>query len=279
MDNMKKPLVSVIMGTYNCEGTIRKSIESILKQSYTNWEFIICDDASTDRTYKICREYEDRDGRIRIIKNKQNRKLAAALNRCLEIAKGTYIARMDADDISLPGRLEKEVDFLESHADIDVVGCCCYIFNGKSVIARRMYQEYPKKQDLLLRPPYLHPAICMRRQVYEKLHGYVSDKRTVRAEDLDLWFRFYEKGYTGYNMQEYLYIYRETIGDYKKRTLKAGIETAKVFLNGYRRLHFPWYLYPFAFKPVVSALLPDKFMHYFHNSGKRRQYLFEGSLF
>lgn len=266
MENIKKPLVSIIMGTYNCENTIRKSIESILAQSYTDWEFIICDDASTDRTYEICREYGDRDRRFRIVKNKRNRKLAAALNRCLGIAKGTYIARMDADDISLPVRLEREVDFLESHADIDAVGCCSYVFDGESVITRRMYPEHPEKQDLLLGPPYLHPAICVRKQVYENLNGYVSDKYTARAEDLELWFRFYEKGYAGYNLQEFLYVYRETMDDYKKRTLKAGMQTAKVFFNGYKRLHFPWYFWLFAFKPVISALLPDKFMYYFHNS-------------
>lgn len=260
-----KPLVSVIMGAYNCEDTIRGSIESIICQSYTNWELIICDDASTDRTYEICRQYRAKESRLQIIRNKQNRRLAAALNRCLGLAQGIYIARMDADDISLPDRLEKEVAFLENHPDIDAVGCCCYVFDGKSSVTRRSYREYPKKKDLLLNSPFAHPSICMKKEVYDRLHGYAVDEKTARAEDLDLWFRFYESGFAGCNLQEYLYQYRETMDDYKKRTVKAGIGTAKVFLDGYRRLHVPWYFYPLALKPVLSAILPDRFMYHFHN--------------
>ena len=267
-----RPLISVIMGVYNEEAAIRESIESILGQTYSNWELIICDDASTDGTYEICREYAARDGRIRVIRNKQNMRLAAALNRCLKIARGVYIARMDADDISLPKRLEQEEAFLESHPGIDVAGCCCYVSDGSTVTAHRAYRRHPRKKDLLFGPPYAHPAICMRREAYDRLHGYVSDKKTMRAEDWELWFRFYEKGFCGCNLQEYLYVYRETKDDYRKRTVRAGVETAKVCLDGYRRLHAPWYFYPFVFKPVLPAILPDWFMYAYHNRkrGKRR---------
>ncbi len=263
-----RPLVSVIMGVYNCEETVRASIESIIRQSYENWEFIICDDCSEDATYDICREYARKDKRFIILRNRQNRKLAAALNRCLARAQGKYIARMDADDISLPKRLEREVSFLEKHPQIDAAGCCCYITDGKEIISKRRYKEHPQKKDLLFRPPFAHPAICVKKEVYDSLQGYTKDKKIVRAQDLEFWFRFYENGFTGYNLQEYLFQYRESFSDYKKRSLKTGVQTAKVFLEGYKRLHVPWCLYPLACKPVLSALLPDRLLYWFHNGGE-----------
>lgn len=263
-----KPLVSIIMGVYNCEETVRDSIESIISQSCQNWEFIICDDGSTDATYDICREYARKDRRFTVLRNRQNRKLEASLNRCLARAQGKYIARMDADDISLPLRLEKETGFLETHPHIAAVGCCCYITDGKNIVSKRRYKEYPQKKDLLLRTPYAHPAVCVRKEVYDRLQGYAEDKKIVRAQDLELWFRFYENGFTGYNLQEYLFQYRESFHDYKKRSLKSGMQTAGVFLKGYKRLHAPLCLYPLAFKPVLSAMLPDWFLYWFHNSGE-----------
>ena len=102
---MGQPLVSIIMGAYNCEATIEKCVESILQQTYKNWQFIICDDFSSDNTFDILKKYEDKDSRIIILHNECNKRLAASLNNCLKVAKGKYIARMDADDESLPQRL------------------------------------------------------------------------------------------------------------------------------------------------------------------------------
>ena len=110
---MSTPLVSIIMGAYNCENTIYDCMESILKQTYENWEFIICDDCSSDHTLEILKKYEKNDKRIHILHNEKNMRLAASLNRCLEVAHGKYVARMDADDISMPDRLEKQVEFLQ----------------------------------------------------------------------------------------------------------------------------------------------------------------------
>ena len=126
---MSTPLVSIIMGAYNCENTIYDCMESILKQTYENWEFIICDDCSSDHTLEILKKYEKNDKRIHILHNEKNMRLAASLNRCLEVAHGKYVARMDADDISMPDRLEKQVEFLESHSEYDVTGCNRMVFD------------------------------------------------------------------------------------------------------------------------------------------------------
>ena len=107
------PKVSVIMGIYNCERTLAESIESILSQSYKNWELILCDDASTDGTLRIAKQYAAHySDCIKLIQNKTNKRLAASLNHCLSHATGDYIARQDGDDLSFPRRLEKQVAFL-----------------------------------------------------------------------------------------------------------------------------------------------------------------------
>ena len=102
MITKKEPSLSVIMGVYNGQPFLSKAIESILNQTFTDFEFIICDDCSTDDSAKILREFAAKDSRIRLLQNKQNKGLAATLNNCLNIARGTFIARMDCDDISLP---------------------------------------------------------------------------------------------------------------------------------------------------------------------------------
>ena len=107
--------VSVIMGVFNSEKTLVTAIESVLSQTYRNWEFIICDDGSSDGSSQILAEYQQRNSRIRVLRNENNIGLAASLNRCLAFVNGEYIARMDSDDISLPDRFKRQVDYLETH--------------------------------------------------------------------------------------------------------------------------------------------------------------------
>ncbi len=260
-----EPLVSIIMGAYNCQDTVGKAIESIQNQTYQNWEFVICDDASTDETWMELKKYGESDKRIILIKNDHNLRLAAALNHCLAHAKGEYIARMDADDESYPERLEKQVRFLEQHEEYAVVGCGRVIFDENGDKGVRLVKEVPDRDVLLANAPFAHPTIMMRKSVYDQLGGYTVSELTKRAEDLDLWFRFFHAGYKGYNIQKPLYRYHESLTDYNKRTVDAAWNTSKVYLNGYRLMGFPWYKYVFALKPLISALLPPKMMYWYHN--------------
>lgn len=257
--------VSIIMGVYNGQDTIEKCIESIQQQTYTNWEFIICDDASTDKTVSIVQKYMSNDARIKLLKNNNNMRLAASLNRCLAVASGEYVARMDADDLSSKDRIEKQVSFLNSHPECDCVGTNRIIFDDKGEKEERKSIEFPMANVLLHDVPFAHPTIMMRKSAYDSLNGYTESKETMRAEDLDLWFRFFASGFNGYNIQEPLYLYRESVEDYKKRTVKAGIMTAKVFLNGYKLLGIPKYKWIFAIKPIISSLLPNRLMRLYHN--------------
>lgn len=262
--NNKKIKVSIIMGIYNCEKTLSDCIDSLLNQTYTNWELIMCDDCSSDFTYKIAKGYAEKYNNIILLKNNENKKLSSTLNRCLEEAKGEYIARMDADDIALPNRLEKQVEFLDNNKEYDVVGCNRIIFDDNGNETLSVSEEIPNRYSLLKGVPFAHPTIMMRKRVYDKLNGYTVSNRTVRGQDLDLWYRFYNNNFKGYNIQEPLYRYRENLSDYKKRTLKAAIGAAKTNYYGFKMLNFPKSKYIYLVKPIISACIPNYIMYRYH---------------
>ena len=122
MDKIDKPLVSVLMPIYNCEHTLEAAIDSIIMQTYSNWELIVCDDCSTDKSYAILHQYKKRlKDKMIILKNRTNSRIAYTLNHCLQYAQGEYIARMDGDDLSIPDRLEKQVCFLMTHPEYSIL--------------------------------------------------------------------------------------------------------------------------------------------------------------
>lgn len=256
--------VSIIMGIYNCASTLPTAIESILNQTFLDWKLIMCDDGSTDNTFDVARGFaEQYPSKIILLQNKENKRLAATLNRCLEVATGEYIARMDADDESLPERLEKEVEFLDAHPEIACVGTDMIVFDEQGERVRTSTAQ-PSKKSMLHGVPLAHPTIMMRKEVYDNLGGYTSSKDTMRAEDVDLWFRFFEKGYKGAVIHEPLYRYRESKSDFKKRNFKAAIGTTRVCLKGFKRLGFPVHVYPYAFKPIIVSLVPKGIMYRYH---------------
>ncbi len=263
---MGTELISVIMGIYNCEDTLQSSIESVLHQTYTNWELILCDDCSIDGTFNIAGQYAEQYQNITVLKNSRNMSLSYSLNHCLKVAKGEYIARMDADDISLPDRFEKQLHFLQEHPQYDVVGSGIipYDKNGNKTI--RMINEFPDKWDLIHGTTFFHPTIMMKKRVYEALNGYFVSERTKKGQDIDLWFRFFAAGYHGYNLQEPLLKYHESIDDYKnKRSVHFAWGITKTKWLGFHLNHFPAYVYPYAFKPLISALVPKDIMYSLHN--------------
>lgn len=262
---MISPRVSIIMATYNCESTIRSCIQSILSQTYDDWEMIICDDCSIDSTPQILNEYKLLNpNRFVIISNEHNSKLAFSLNHCLEYARGDYIARMDGDDESLPERLEKQVAFLDQHPEYDLVSVAMIPFDEKGDRPVRYGKEIPDKMDMLRRSPFFHATIMMRRAAYDAVGGYTVSKRTVRAQDYDMWFRFFALGLKGYNIQEPLYRVLEDDNAIKRRTFKSRFYEMQTKFKGYHLLHYPWYLYGFAFLPLLTALIPVRFIQKYH---------------
>lgn len=184
------PKISVIMPAYNAEKYIREAIDSILAQTYTDFEFIIIDDASTDATASIVESYTDE--RIRFFRNDNNMGVANTLNRGLDLAVGEYIARMDSDDISLPERFAKQVEFMDTHPDVAVCGSGIEIFGAMS--GRRTFSESSEqlKVDLLFSSCFAHPSVIMRASVVgpNALH---YDSAFSKMEDYDLWCRIAEE--------------------------------------------------------------------------------------
>lgn len=255
----RKPLVSVIMAVYNAEETLHEAIDSIIAQTYQNWEFVICDDCSTDNTYSIIQEYSEKfPGKFIIIRNEQNSKLAYSLNHCLEYCKGEYIARMDGDDISVPERFQNQVDFLNKHPDFAVVGTAMTPFDENGERRPRTKKGYPVATDLRYSPVFNHATIMMRKSCYDALNGYLVSPMTLRTQDYELWFRFFKAGFKGYNMPEPLYKVRESINDMKRRTWKMRIQAVKIRWYGFRLNNFPLHYYVFVLKPLLTGLLPQK---------------------
>lgn len=259
------PKVSIIMGAYNCAKVVGAAIESIQRQTFTEWEFIICDDCSTDSTYQVLEKYAMLEPRIILLKNASNSRLAFTLNHCLSVAKGEYVARMDSDDIALEDRLAKQVEFLDNHHEYDVVGGGVVLYDNEGDRQILLNKEIPLVRDMRHGVPFYHPTIMMRKSVYDELDGYVVSSRTQRGQDLDLWFRFFAKGFNGYNLQEPVLKYHDDLNDYsKKGSIKIAWGTTKTIFVGFRANRFPFYLYVWSIVPIITACLPRFFVYYIH---------------
>jgi len=183
---MIEPKVTVLMSVYNAEEFLSKSIESILNQTFTEFEFLIINDGSTDRTSKILQNYHD--PRMKIIDNQKNIGLTKSLNKGLEIARCEYIARQDADDISLPCRLEKQVKYMDSHPKIGILGTWVEIIDGKNKIlktCREPTQPIDISWKLIFKNCLSHSSIMYRKKIVCDIGKYKED--TMHAQDYDLW--------------------------------------------------------------------------------------------
>lgn len=196
---LKKPIISVIMAVYNDEKYLREAVESILNQTYGNFEFIIFDDASTDNSANILKKFAMQDKRVRLIINEKNKGLTKNLNVGLRLAKGDYIARMDGDDISLTERFEKQLKYFSNHKDIVMCGTWTYSIdeNGKT----KSISKYPTGEreffwSSVFRPSVAHPSVMIKREILSS-HGLSYNENYRTAQDYDLWSRLQEFGAAG----------------------------------------------------------------------------------
>ncbi len=259
-----KPLVSVIMGIYNCSSTLVDAVMCIQNQTYTNWELIMCDDCSTDDTYKIAKKLSEQDSRIKVIQNQKNLTLAPTLNNCLKKAKGMYCARMDGDDICSYDRVEKEVAFLETHPEYAVVSCCMNMYDENGQYGKAEYPEYPLITHFPLYSPICHAGAMMRTSVLKKLGGYSCSSSVERIEDYDLWIRLYNNGYKAYNIQEYLYSMRDDRNAVKRKKFKYRIKETKLKFKACRMFNLPFGSYLKSLRPVLVGIIPSSIYRYMH---------------
>ncbi len=241
------------MGIFNCAETLSVAIDSILKQTYSNWELVMCDDGSTDGTYEIAQQYKKiYPDRIILLRNEENRRLSYTLNRCLEAANGELIARMDGDDISLPERLEQQVAWLKAHPDMDLVGTAmCWFCEQDGLMATINPARDPDYYTLRRRTPFFHATIMTYKSVLDELGGYTVSERTKRSQDYDLWFRFYYAGYQGNNIQKALYLAREDSSAIRRRTISVRWNRFRTARLGFRLLGYPRY---WIIRPLIEVL-------------------------
>ncbi len=250
---MRPPKVSVVMGVWNGEAHVEESCQSILNQTFQDFQIIVIDDGSHDQTVQKVRQI--RDERI-ILKTIQHGGLTKALNHGLFLARGFYVARMDADDIALPERFEKQVQYLDQHPRVALLGTAYEIISedGRRQTPRLpvLTTSFKIKRALPKFNPFCHGSMMIRREALERVGFY--DERFRLAQDYDLWFRIareYEMG----NLSEVLLLRREgkmTVQRERRQNLYAIIIRLKAIRDGNSHFFNAVYM----IRPLIVVLAP-----------------------
>ena len=199
------PIVSLLMPVYNTAPYLREAMDSIISQSFKDYELIVLDDCTPDNAEEILDAYTD--PRIVRYRGKKNVGLSNVLNVGIEMARGKYIARMDSDDLSMPDRLKVQVDYLESHPEVDLVSVGMRLFGAKEDVWVREQDPEKVKISALFHSPVLHASSMWRKDRFEE-KALRFCQEMVPAEDYDLWTRALVKGLTLVNLPVVLYQYR-----------------------------------------------------------------------
>jgi len=223
-------LISVILPVYNGEKYLSEAIESILNQTYENFEFIIINDGSTDNSLELIEKYKEIDNRIIVI-SRENKGLIGTLNEGIEKSRGKYIARMDQDDISLPNRFEEQIKIMENNEEIIVCGSWINIFgnNIKNKIVKYYQKDKQIKSNLLLSCCFAHPSVMMRKDVFVD-NDIWYDMDFKNAEDYHLWTQLAKVG-KFYNIPKVLLNYRFLETSITRVADKNELQRKKVYEN------------------------------------------------
>jgi len=260
------PLVSVILPVYNADKYLSAALESLINQTYTNLEIIAINDGSTDNSLSILKHFAKTDKRIKVISNPKNLKISRSLNRGISKAKGKYIARMDADDIALPKRIEKQILFLISHPEVVIVGGQCRtIDTSGKVIGRKLFPTTHDaiKNGLFTGNPIQHPSVIINRSLLPENFSWYNPVLPP-AEDLDLFFRLGKFGKYA-NLSTFVLHYRQHMGS---ETFKNPLHTFSL-TQKVRQLAVNRYGYKPSLKSkiinllqiVTLALLPESLIY------------------
>lgn len=255
---MGEPIISVIMGIYNCAETLSEAIDSILKQTEENWELIMCDDGSSDDTYIIAEKYiRQYPGKFVLLKNNVNKGLNYTLNKCLKEARGRYIARMDGDDLCSPERFAIERKLLDDNPEISIVSSDMEFFDETGVWGRISHPTNPDKKDFLKESPFCHAPCMVRKVAFDAVGGYTEERKLLRVEDYHLWYKMYRAGYKGQNIHLPLYQMRDDRNAYNRRKFKYRLNEAYVKFIIVRDFHLPIWNYVLALRPIIVGLIPN----------------------
>ena len=221
------PAVSVLMSVYNADKYVASAIESILNQTFKDFELIIVDDCSSDNSWDIIRKYKKIDKRIKAVRNKRNIGGCRTLNEGLRYVRGRYVARADNDDLSMPERLGKQFKFMEQHPEIGIVGGTMEIIQEDGlVIARRKYNisDSEIRKKIFRYSPFSHPLVMFRKSIIDLVGNY--DPKYAPADDYDLYFRIGKKSKFA-NIPDVLLQYRN-VGNSMTHNLTRKMELATI---------------------------------------------------
>jgi glycosyltransferase EpsE len=251
------------MGVFNGAATIRRAIRSIQHQTFIDWEYVICDDGSTDGTWRILQEIATEDSRIKPIRMEQNRGLATALNRCVDMAQGEYLARQDADDISHPQRLAEQIRLLDDRKNVACLGTYASLFDNSGATWGELRPPLtPTVKDWVRGSKVIHASVVMRAGNVRDAGKY--DEHAVRSEDYDLWLRLLSMGAHIETLPSVLYFVHWDKSDYSRRRYVHRTTEAHVRWKGYRAIRAPAVAYVYAIKPLLVGLLPQHAVYWYH---------------
>jgi len=248
------PKVSILMSVYNGEKYLSESINSILNQTFEDFELIIVNDASTDNSLNILKQYDDK--RIFIINNKKNIGLTKSLNKALKVARGIYIARMDADDISKKTRIEKQVKFMDAYPEIGVLGSNYYEMdtNGNRLISKINIPETDEqiRKVLFKYNPFIHSSLMIRKSVLDKIGYY--DESFKASQDYDLILRILAK-YPGHNLKEELVVKTIDFNSISFKKLRTQVlYSIKARLKALKTLNYNKKYFFYLWRPLLRYI-------------------------
>jgi len=263
-------MISIIMGVYNGEATVEKAAHSLLDGDDNDIEMIIVNDGSTDGTADILARLASDDPRVRVINTPKNMGLAHALNLAFQAARGAYVARQDADDISCINRLNRQLNYLLLHPELAFVGSSVNLVDGLGEVwGERCFPEAPDKNTVMRYNPFVHPTMLFLKTALDAVQGYRDLPYTRRCEDYDLVFRLYGAGYKGGNVPEVLMDYHEERDSASRHTRKTRLNEYRVRREGCRLLGGGVKGYAYSLKPLLLLLAKGGLYNVLHN-GKWR---------
>lgn len=248
-------MISIGIPFYNAEKYLALSIQSVISQSYKNWKLILVDDGSTDNSLKIAQEFAARDSRIRVISDGENKKLPYRLNQLIVESKGEFIARMDADDIMHPQRLEKQLQFLEKNKHYDLVSSGLISIDSQNKVKgfRCVSQLYDEFSSPNLSYPIVHPSIMARKAWYERNQYSLA---YPRAEDFELWTRAIKsKDFKMAVLPDLLLYYREEGNLSIDKIINSYKDTLKIYSKYHSSSNIDIEVLKLNFKIIISKLL------------------------
>ena len=253
---IENPLISVILSVFNSEKTLDRCVQSILKQTFINFELIIIDDCSTDKSNQIINNYKSIDKRIKIIKNSKNLGLTKSLIKGINASSSEYLARIDSDEYAKPSRLEKQYTLMR---DKDLILCgskCLNLYKiEKKVTQWRHYNNTSILKKIPFRSPFPHGSTMFKKNIYEIVGGYNSNYQT--SQDFELWNKFHQFGKISMIDENLLYRYISINSITTNKKFKQFLDTTKIRFKYCKYYQLPLMIF-YSILSLSISYLPSK---------------------